>query len=152
GATINEMNAVRKHLSAVKGGRLAQAFSGQSLISLIISDVVGDQLDIIASGPTAADPTTFADALAVCERYALLHRMPAGALTHLRRGAAGEIPETPKQLPPHIRNIILGNNVKSLAAARRQAEEFGYRVLNLGSFIEGETRDVAIAMAGMIRS
>ena len=152
GATINEMNAVRKHLSAIKGGRLAQVFSGRALFSLIISDVVGDPLDVISSGPTAADPTTFADALAVCQRYDLLQRLPSAALAHLQRGADGAIPETPKQLPPHISNVVIGNNAISLAAARQKAEELGYRVLNLGSYIEGETRDVAVAMAGVVRS
>jgi glycerate 2-kinase len=152
GATINEMNAVRKHLSAITGGRLAEAFSGRALFSLIISDVVGDPLDVIASGPTAPDPTTFADALAVCERYDLVPRMPPAALAHLHRGAGGALPETPKQLPPHITNVIIGNNARSLASARHKAEGLGYRVLNLGSFIEGETRDVAVTMAGVVRS
>jgi len=152
GATINEMNAVRKHLSAVKGGRLAQAFPGRALFSLIISDVVGDPLDVIASGPTAADPTTFADALAVCERYNLLKALPAAVLGHLQRGVAGALPETPKRLPAHIINAVIGNNVKSLAAAGQKAETLGYRVLNLGSYLEGETRQVATAMAGVVRS
>jgi hydroxypyruvate reductase/glycerate 2-kinase len=152
GATINEMNAVRKHLSAVKGGRLAQASRAGALVSLILSDVIGDPLDVIASGPTAADPTTFADALAVLERYRLSDRVPPAVRDHLRRGAAGEIPETPKSLPPGVRNEILGNNARALAAAQRRAEELGYRVLNLGSYLEGETRQVAVALAGVARS
>src|SRR5204862_2361927 len=84
GATIHEMNAVRKHLSRIKGGRLAQAFTGRALFSLIISDVVGDPLDVIASGPTAADPSTFADALSILERFDLVPRTPANVLKHLR--------------------------------------------------------------------
>src|SRR5262249_11894130 len=84
GATIHEMNAVRKHLSRVKGGRLAQAFRGQALFSLIISDVVGDALDVIASGPTAADPSTFADALAVLDRYGLRAKAPPAVVEHLQ--------------------------------------------------------------------
>src|SRR5204862_2788649 len=87
GATINEMNCVRKHLSAVKGGRLAQAFTGRALFSLIISDVVGDPLDVIASGPTAADPTTFADALAVLEKFGLLQTVPPGVRLQLQNRA-----------------------------------------------------------------
>src|SRR5262249_58444929 len=87
GATINEMNAVRKHVSAVKGGRLAQAFAGKALYSLIISDVIGDPLDVIASGPTAVDPTTFADALAILEGYHLTDKVPASVRAHLQRGA-----------------------------------------------------------------
>jgi hydroxypyruvate reductase/glycerate 2-kinase len=152
GATINEMNAVRKHLSRIKGGRLAEAFRGRALFSLILSDVIGDPIDVIASGPTAPDPTTFADALAVLERYQLTGQVPAAVLAHLRRGAAGAVGETPKQLPANVHNLILANNARSLAAAQRTAEQLGYRVLNLGSFIEGETRHVATALAGIVRS
>lgn len=152
GATINEMNTVRKHLSASKGGRLAQAFTGKSLLSLIISDVIGDPLDVIASGPTAADPTTFADALAVLEKYQLTAQVPAAVLRHLKKGAAGQVPETLKALPPHVRNDVIGNNAMALDAARKRAEELGYRVVNLGSAIEGETRHVAAALAGIARS
>jgi hydroxypyruvate reductase/glycerate 2-kinase len=152
GATINEMNCVRKHLSASKGGRLAQAFRGRELFSLIISDVIGDPLDVIASGPTAADPTTFADALAVLERYLLTHRVPLAVLRHLQEGAAGKVPETLKELPANVHNLVLANNARALAAARARAEELGYRVLNLGSYIEGETRYVAVALAGVVRS
>jgi glycerate-2-kinase len=107
---------------------------------------------VIASGPTAADPTTFADALAVLEKYSLLERAPAAVPAHLRRGAAGEVAETPKQLPPNVFNHVIGNNARSLAAAEKAAEGLGYRVLNLGSFIEGETRQVALALAGLARS
>jgi glycerate 2-kinase len=152
GATINEMNAVRKHLSALKGGRLAQAFTGQALYSLIISDVIGDPLDVIASGPTAADPTTFTQALGVLEKFNLTDQVPPAVLDHLRRGAQGEIPETLKILPDHVHNFILGNNACALAAAQREAKALGYNVLNLGSYIEGETREVAVALAGIVRA
>lgn len=152
GATINEMNAVRKHLSSVKGGQLVRRFAGRSFFSLIISDVIGDPLDVIASGPTAADPTTFPDALAVLEKYRLLDRIPLAVRKHLEQGVKGELPETLKTLPENVHNYIIGNNAKSLAAAQAKAEELGYRVLNLGSFIEGETRHVAVALAGIVRS
>ncbi len=152
GATINEMNAIRKHLSRFKGGRLAQQFTGRALVSLIISDVIGDPLDVIASGPTAPDPTTFADVLGILAKYRLLERVPAAVRDYLKRGAAGLVPDTPKALPPQVTNCIIGNNAHSLAAACRKAEELGYRVLNLGSFIEGETRPVATALAGVVRS
>jgi glycerate 2-kinase len=154
GATIDEMNCVRKHLSAVKGGRLAQTFAERDcpLFSLIISDVIGDPLDVIASGPTAADPTTFADALAVLERRGLRTQTPPAVLDHLRRGAAGAIQETPKKLPDKVHNLILCNNAMALAASGRRAGELGYPVLNLGAFLEGETQEVAIAMAGIVRS
>lgn len=152
GATINEMNCVRKHLSRCKGGRLAQAFRGRALFSLLISDVIGDPLDVIASGPTAADPTTFADALAVLARYQLTERTPPAVLRYLEEGAAGRHPETLKALPATVHNQILGNNARSLAAAQAMAAQLGYPVLNLGSFLEGETRHVAVALAGIVRS
>jgi glycerate 2-kinase len=152
GATINEMNWVRKHLSAIKGGRLAAAFRGRALYSLIISDVIGDPLDVIASGPTAADPTTFADALAILDRYALRPQVPLAILAHLERGREGAIAETLKVLPPSVHNVLLGNNRRALAAAQRQAEALGYTVLNLGSFLEGETRQAAVVLAGIVRS
>lgn len=154
GATIDEMNCVRKHLSRIKGGRLAQTFlaRGRSLVSLIISDVIGDPLDVIASGPTAADPTTFADALAVLQRYHLRDQTPTAVWHYLERGRAGEEPETLKALPSGVHNLILGNNAKALAAAQVQAERLGYCVINLGSFIEGETSQVALVLAALMRS
>jgi hydroxypyruvate reductase/glycerate 2-kinase len=152
GATINEMNAVRKHLSAIKGGRLAQAFSGKAFFSLIISDVIGDPLDVIASGPTAADPGTFAEALQILHRYQLDGKVPVAVLDYLQAGAAGQHPETLKTLPAHVRNIVVGNNDTALAAAQAKAEELGYAVFNLGSAIAGETREVATSMAPMIKS
>jgi hydroxypyruvate reductase/glycerate 2-kinase len=152
GATINEMNCVRKHLSEVKGGRLAQAFAGNALFSLIISDVIGDPLDVIASGPTAPDPTTFADALAVLERYRLSSQAPPSVLRHLERGRLGQVPETPKILPANVHNLIIGNNARALGAAQKKAEEFRYRVLNLGSYLQGETRHVATTLADIVRS
>jgi hydroxypyruvate reductase/glycerate 2-kinase len=152
GATIHEMNAVRKHLSRVKGGRLAEAFRGKRLISLIISDVVGDPLDVIASGPTAADPTTFADALAVLEKFGLTGQAPAAVRTHLNAGARGEVPETPKSLSPAVSNVVIGSNATALIASRAVAEARGYRVLDLGPFVEGETREVAVALAGVVRN
>jgi hydroxypyruvate reductase/glycerate 2-kinase len=154
GATIDEMNCVRKHLSRLKGGRLAEAFAarGCPVFSLLISDVIGDPLDVIASGPTAADPTTFADALAVLDRHGLTPRVPRSVLDHLERGRAGRVPETPKALPAGVHNRVLGNNALALAAAEHRARELGYDVLNLGSFIEGETRPVTVALAGVVRS
>ena len=151
GATIDEINCIRKHLSRVKGGRLAEAFHGKLLVSLITSDVVGDPLDVIASGPTSPDPTTFADALAVIARFGLKDRLPESALDD-SRGAKGEIAETPKSVPSNVVNRVIGSNRLSLDAAAREAAARGYCVLDLGSFIEGETRQVAIAITGVIRS
>ena len=152
GATIREMNCVRKHLSRVKGGRLAEAFRGKQLISLIISDVVGDPLDVIASGPTAPDPTTFADANAVLERFGLWAKCPPDVTDHIQKGCEGLIPDTPKTLPPNVRNVVIGTNAVALAAARHTAEQLRYRVLDLGPFVEGETRHVAATVAGIVRN
>jgi glycerate 2-kinase len=149
GATIQEMNAVRKHLSRIKGGRLAQAFAGRKLISLIISDVIGDPLDVIASGPTAADPSTFADALAVLSRYRL--RAPTAVRDHLERGAAGEVPETLKALPPYVRNVILGNNAQALEAAAERARALGYVVLPAEKPDQGETVTQAEGIAAIVK-
>jgi hydroxypyruvate reductase/glycerate 2-kinase len=144
GATIDEMNCVRKHLSAVKGGRLAAAFRGRCILSLIISDVVGDPLDVIASGPTAPDPTTFADALRVLDHFDLRSRVPPAVVRHLERGLAGEIPETPKVPDPRVENRVIGSNRLALAAAELRADGLGYKVWNAGSQVVGETRDVAV--------
>lgn len=152
GATINEMNAVRKHLSRIKGGQLVRDFHGKLFYSLIISDVIGDPLDVIASGPSAADPTTFGDAWNVLRKYDLETQVPDSVRTHLTEGMRNHLPETPKELPANVVNRIIGNNARALAAAQAKAAELGYRVLNLGAYIEGETRHVATALAGVVRS
>ena len=152
GASINELNAVRKHLSDIKGGRLAQAFAGRRILSFILSDVVGDPLDVIASGPTVADPVTFAEVHEILDRYRLLDRVPIGVREHIERGVRGLVAETPKKPLPNVENVILGNNARALAAADALARSLGYHVLNLGSFLEGETRHFAAAMAGIVRS
>ena len=152
GATINEMNCVRKHLSRVKGGGFVRGFRGRQFISLIISDVVGDPLDVIGSGPTAPDPTTFADALTVIDRYQLNSQLPPTVITYLQQGVEGVNPETLKSLPASVHNHVIGNNRIALDAATAKANSLGYQVLDLGSFIEGETQPVATAVAGVIRS
>ncbi|GBD36165.1 D-glycerate 2-kinase [bacterium HR36] len=157
GATIQEMNAVRKHLSCIKGGWLAQRFTGRVCLTLIISDVIGDPLDVIASGPTAPDPTTFADAWAVLEKYRLLDEVPASVRNYLKRGLRGEVPETPKTLPtdehgqPRVHHFILASNRQALEAAAQSAASLGFEVLSLGPYIEGETRQVAEEMAQQAR-
>ncbi len=152
GAAIGEMNAVRKHLSALKGGGLARAAGRARVVSLIVSDVVADPLDVIASGPTAPDPTTYADALAVLDRRGLRGRTPPGVVAHLERGAAGELPETPKRLGPRVRNLVVGNNAAALRAAAAEGRRRGYRVVNLGSRVEGEAREVGRVLAGILAS
>ncbi len=151
GATINEMNAVRKHLSRLKGGGLAAA-TRAPVVSLILSDVVGDPVDVIASGPTAPDPTTFADAWGVLEKYRLTGRVPSGVAAHLARGRDGGLPETPKRLGPRVVNAVIGNGRVAIDAAAREARLRGYRVVDLGSFVEGESREVGTALAGLVAS
>jgi glycerate 2-kinase len=152
GATIDEMNCVRKHLSRVKGGRLAEAFRGKRLISLIVSDVVGDPLDVIASGPTSPDPTTYGDAFYVLRKYQIGTIVPEAIKQHLKLGMILRRPETPKTIPTNVENHIIASNRVALDAASGVAEELGYRVLDLGAFVEGETRHVATAIAGIARS
>jgi hydroxypyruvate reductase/glycerate 2-kinase len=151
GVSINEMNAVRKHLSRIKGGGLARATRAR-IVSLIVSDVVGDPLDVIASGPTARDPTTYADALTVLEKYALVDRTPAGVLEHLRKGSLGAFPETLKRSSPRITHHVIGNNAMALEASAIKAMSLGYRVVNLSSRLEGESRGMGVELADMVRS
>jgi glycerate-2-kinase len=137
-ASINELNCVRKHLSQIKGGRLAHVFleaiQGKGkIVTLILSDVIEDKLDVIASGPTVNDPTTFKDALNILEKHLLLDKVPTSILKHLQMGVAGNILDTPKALPAGIRNIVLGNNALALDAAADQASQLGYQVINLRS-------------------
>lgn len=152
GATIAEMNAVRKHLSRVKGGRLAAGFKGRAWYSFIISDVVGDALDVIASGPTAADSTTFRDAWQVLEKYQLVARCPASVIDHLRRGMSGQVAETPKSIPSTVHNLIIGQNRLAVAAAAERAAQLGYAILDLGSYLQGDTSALAGTMASIARS
>jgi hydroxypyruvate reductase len=153
GAGIHEINAVRKHISAIKGGQLARIASPAHVLSLILSDVVGDDLDVIGSGPTAPDASTFRTAFAVLEKYELRDRVPARVRERLRNGAT----ETPKPGDPvfeTVENIIVGSNQKSLESAAREAKDRGYRTLILSSAIQGETQDVArmhAAIAWQIR-
>jgi hydroxypyruvate reductase/glycerate 2-kinase len=119
---------------------------------LILSDVIGDPLDVIASGPTAIDPTRFEDSLAVLQRYSLLDESPPAVVSYLQRGIRGEVPETLKELPENVENLLVGSNRIALLASATQAETLGYRVLNLGTFIDGETREVGSVLSGMVRS
>jgi hydroxypyruvate reductase/glycerate 2-kinase len=150
GADIGEMNAVRKHLSQVKGGGLVRATRAR-IVSLLVSDVVGDPLDVIASGPTAPDPSTYADALDVLRRYDLLRNAPPRVVAHLRAGERGEHPETLSRPSPRVHHEILGNNRVALDAAARAARALGFRVLDLGPFLEGESREVGTVLAGIAR-
>jgi hydroxypyruvate reductase len=154
GATIHEINAIRKHISQVKGGRLARLAYPSTLISLVLSDVIGDKLDAIASGPTVPDSTTFEDCLRVLDKYQLRTRTPKGVLDILERGAQGLIPDTPKAHDPafqQTQNLIIGSNLLALHAAKKKAEQLGYQTLVLSSSIEGETREVAKVHAAIAK-
>lgn len=149
GAAIREINAVRKHLSRVKGGRLAQVTRAQ-VRALLLSDVIGDDPSVIASGPTAPDSTTFADALTVLDRYGV--RAPE-ARVHLTAGIRGDLPETPKPGElPHVENSVIGSNRVLLEAARRFWEGQGLRAVILGDTFAGEARDLAGFHASLVRS
>src|SRR6266446_6388073 len=148
GATISEMNCVRKHLSAIKGGRLGAACAPARVVTLLISDVPGDDPSVIASGPTVPDPTTCADALAILQKYSISE--PAAALEHLRRGQD----ETPKPGDPRLvgaEAILIGTPQASLEAAAELAQAAAVTPLILGDAIEGEARDVALVHAAIAR-
>lgn len=154
GAAIHEVNAVRKHLSRIKGGRLARLAYPSTLICLILSDVLGDDLDSIASGPTAPDRTTFRDCLHILEKYGLNDKVPSDAMRILEKGSRNEIEETPKAHDPvfqQTQNLIVGNNVLALSAARRRADELGYHGMILSSFVGGEARDVARVHSAIVK-
>jgi hydroxypyruvate reductase len=148
GARIQEVNALRKHLSKLKGGRLAKLADPAQVIALILSDVVGDELDAIASGPTVPDTTTFQDCIEILWRYGLQGKVSPAVLSFLQRGARGEVAETAKagdEVFQKVQNVIVGSNRLALAAAQNRAQALGYRTHLLSSAIEGESRNVAIA-------
>jgi hydroxypyruvate reductase len=152
GASIDVINTIRKHLSRVKAGRLAEAMQPARSVNLILSDVVGDRLDTIASGLTVPDTTRFADALRYVEQFALEERIPESVTARLRSGARGEVPETPKPGSAAfagVENILLGTNYHGLRAAMDEARRRGYGVLPLTSQLVGEAREAAGFLAGI---
>jgi len=154
GANIHEINCLRKHLSAIKGGRLARAIAPARCVSLILSDVVGDDLDSIASGLTVPDPTTWADAWGVVERYCLADRIPRAARDLLESGLAGSAPDTPKADDPAFaatRTVLIGTNFQALLAAQAKAQELGYGTLLLTSRLTGEAREIAGLFLGLAK-
>ncbi|MEM1117650.1 MAG: DUF4147 domain-containing protein [Bacteroidota bacterium] len=146
GVDIAGINAVRKHLSQIAGGQLAQAAAPARLVALVLSDVVGDDLSTIASGPTVGDPTTFADALAVLDGAGLADRVPASVGRHLHLGAEGAIPDTPASIP-EAATVLIGTNRTAVEAAAAEAARRGYRVEVAAEPLEGEARDVGRAVA-----
>jgi hydroxypyruvate reductase len=154
GANIHEINAIRKHISRIKGGQLAQLAAPATVESLLLSDVIGDDLDVIGSGPTAPDASTFAVAGGILDKYAIRSQVPAAVRERIERGERGEIAETPKPADPvfrRVRNTVVGGNRLALRAAARCARGLGFRTLVLSSEIEGETREIARMHAAIAR-
>ncbi len=152
GATIHEMNAVRKHMSLTKGGNLMRWAYPAFVINLMLSDVVGDDPDTIASGPFVPDRSTFTDVLRILERYGLVDECPESILRHMREGASDVLSETPKagdEIFTRARNVIVGSNIIALLAGAQRARELGYKTMVLSSSVEGDTSEVA-AMHGAV--
>ena len=146
GASIGEINALRKHLSQVKGGQLARLAAPATLVSLLLSDVVGSPLDVIASGPTVPDASSWADAWAIVERYALVDELPKAVIQRLQAGLAGKLADTPKAgdaLFSKSQTLVIADNAFAAQAAQDRARELGFNSLLLSTFVEGEAREVA---------
>jgi glycerate 2-kinase len=153
GATIDEMNCIRKHLSLVKGGRLAGRIAPARCVALIISDVIGDPVGTIASGPTAADPTTFRDAIDIVDKYGMAGELPGSITEYLKRGMAGDEEDTVKpgeHVVEAVDNIIIGNNHTALQAADARAKELGYNSVLLTGRFRGEAREVGKIVASIV--
>lgn len=146
GASINELNTVRKHVSDIKGGRLAELAWPARVISLILSDVIGDNLDVIASGPTSPDSSTYRMALDVVEKYRLSHKLPKTVMDILNKGVEGKIVDTPKQgnhIFDVVENIIVGSNLKAAQAAYAKAQALGFKATILSTELQGEATAAA---------
>ncbi len=154
GTPIQEINCIRKHISAVSGGRFCRSLHPATTVSLILSDVVGDELESIASGLTCPDPTTYNDAWEISERYRIADRLPQSVRRILEAGRKGEIPETPKQgenVFEQVHNVLIGTNALALEAAAKRARELGYNTLILTSQLTGEAREIARFFSGIAR-
>ena len=154
GADIKEINTIRKHISQVKGGRLAQLAHPASVMTLILSDVIGSKIDTIASGPTAPDTTTFSDCLSIIQKYKLKDKIPRSIYEHLKKGAQGKIKETPKPGDPifkKVRNFIIGSNALALEAAKQKAEDLGFNAMLLSRPVSGDTTRAAVKHASFAK-
>jgi glycerate 2-kinase len=154
GATIVELNAVRKHLSQIKGGGMARLAARATVASLVLSDVVGDPLDTIASGPLSPDPTTFEDAWQILVHYDVLGQIPASVRHHLQAGCRGEVPDTPKPgaaVFQRVHTVIVSSNRLAAEAAVATARKWQLNALLLSTFVEGEAREVARVAAALLK-
>jgi glycerate 2-kinase len=152
GATITELNAVRKHLSNISGGLLARAAWPAQVFSFILSDVIGSPLDVIASGPTAPDQTTYADALAVLQRHGIADQVPSSVMDRLRDGVEGKLEETPRpgsKLFERVANVVVASNAHAIEAAQSEAKRLGFNAAILSTHTEGEARQVGKVLAGI---
>jgi glycerate 2-kinase len=150
GASIHEINCVRKHISRIKGGQLARLAYPATLVALILSDVIGDDLDVIGSGPTVPDRSTFADARAIFEKYRIWNKLPA-AVRERFDSSAEETPKPGDKIFEKTRNVIVGSNALAVDAAALEARRLGYHTLVLSTFLEGEARDVARVHAAIAK-
>jgi glycerate 2-kinase len=154
GANINEINTLRKHLDQIKGGGLARLAHPATLATLVLSDVVGNPLDVIASGPTVADPSTYADAYAILERYRIVEKTPPAILEHVRRGMANAAEESLKPGDARlerVQNLIVGSNRQAADAALAAARTEGFNTLLLTTYLQGEAREVGRILAAIAR-
>jgi glycerate 2-kinase len=150
GASIDELNTIRKHLDEYKGGGLARLFFPATLLTLILSDVIDDRLDMVASGPTVADPTTYTDAWLIFEKYQIVDRVPIRIRAHLQDGIDGKLHETVKSGDPildKVRNILVGNNTQTVKAALQAAEQLGYASKIITTSLHGEASEVGQILA-----
>jgi glycerate 2-kinase len=154
GAEIGEINALRKHLDQVKGGGLARLAAPAAMITLIISDVIGSPLDVIASGPTAPDPSTYDEGLRVLRKYNLLDSVPEQILRVLRDGEAGKLPETVKEGDPildRVHNVLIADNYRAAQAAIAHARSLGWNVILLTTYLHGEAQQAGMMLGGILR-
>ncbi len=154
GATVHELNAVRKHLDRIKGGGLARMSRGANTVTLLLSDVIGDDLSVIASGPTAPDPSTFEDAWRVVERFDLSAKLPGAVRAHLESGRRGDVPDTPKPGEAsfdRVLNLIVASNRVAAEAAEQVVRSLGFNSLLLSTFVQGEAREVGKVAAAIAR-
>lgn len=153
GASIDEINCIRKHISSTKGGQMARAVFPATTVNLMLSDVVGDKMDVIASGPFVPDMSSFNEAWDIIEKYEL-DDIPESVRNYLKAGLEGKIEDTPKEGDPvfdRVYNLIIGSNILALKAAEKEAKKLGYKTIILSSMIEGETRDIAGVHTAIIR-
>ena len=153
GAEINEINALRKHIDAIKGGGLVEMTKAKHFVTLILSDVIGSPLDVIASGPTVPDQSNFSDVKAIIEKYDLTKKLPSRIIHLIQKGCRGDIEDTPKADHPcftSVQNVLIGSNYTACLSAKKAAQAAGFHTLLLTTFLRGEARDAGRFLAGLL--